>query len=258
VIIATWNINSVRARKERLLAWLEQRRPDVLCLQETKVVDAEFPALDLEKVGYRAVCFGQKTYNGVAILSRHEIAEVSFGLGDGVDDPQCRLLSARIAGVRVVSAYVPNGGEVDSDKYAYKLAWLSRLRAWLGRVSAASEPLALCGDFNVAPRDEDVADPQAWQQSVLCHPTARQALVEVMAWGLGDVFAAKHPEGGVYSWWDYRMLAFPRNQGLRLDLILATACLAARCDEAWIDREARKGKQPSDHAPVLASFGPCP
>lgn len=252
--VATWNINSVRARKERLLTWLSEHQPDVLCLQETKVVDGEFPFADLSRVGYQAIAFGQKTYNGVALVARSGFSSVVRGLDDDCDDPQCRLLSAQVGGVRVITAYVPNGQTLESDKYTYKLAWLERLRRYLVRTAQPHEPLVICGDFNVAPRASDAAHPEAWEDSVLFHASSREALAKVVSWGLVDVVAQKHPDGGVYSWWDYRMLAFPRNDGLRIDLILATAPLAAQCQSAWVDREARKGKQPSDHAPVLAEF----
>jgi len=249
--LASWNVNSVRARQERLCAWLAERQPDVLCLQETKVTDDDFPFTELARRGYVAVAHGQRTYNGVAILAREAPSEVQRGLEDGVDDPQHRLIAARVGGVRVASVYVPNGGEVDSDKYAYKLAWLARLRAWVERTARPDEPLVLAGDFNVAPRPCDVAYPEAWESSVLFHPTARAALEPLFAWGLADVLADKTPEGGVYSWWDYRQLAFPRGDGLRIDLVLATAPVASRCTRAWVDRDARKGKLPSDHAPVI-------
>ena len=253
--LATWNINSIRARKDRLLAWVDQRKPDVLCLQETKVVDAEFPAAELEARGYTSVAHGQKTYNGVALVSRTPLEDVRRGFEDGGDDSQCRLITARTAGVRVASVYVPNGGELGSDKYAFKLAWLARLAGWLARTARPDEPLVLAGDFNVAPRESDVAYPDAWRETVLFHESVRAALGPVLAWGLRDVLAEKIPEGGVYSWWDYRQLAFPRGDGLRIDLVLATAPVAARCERAWVDREARKGKQPSDHAPVLVELG---
>ena len=254
MIIATWNINSLRARKDRLLTWLADKRPDVVCLQETKIVDGEFPTAALLELGYQSVCVGQRTYNGVAVLSRTAIACVQRGLGDGIEDPQARFVDARVAGVRVICVYVPNGATLDSDKYVYKLAWLGRLRAYLAAKASPEEPLVICGDFNVAPSAKDVAHPEDWAESVLFHTSARAALAELCTWGLVDVLADKHPEGGVYSWWDYRMLGFPRNNGLRLDLILATRPLAGRCRAAWVDREARKGKQPSDHAPVLVDL----
>jgi exodeoxyribonuclease-3 len=255
VKVATWNVNSVRARLERVLAWLGANAPDVLCVQELKVPDEEFPAEAFATLGYRAVVHGQRTYNGVAILSRTEATDVRIGLQDGADDAQARLLSARIAGIRVLSAYFPNGGEVGSEKFAYKLAWMERLRSYLLAHASPSEPLLLCGDLNVAPEDRDVARPVEWGDTVLCHPEARAALRRILDWGLADTFRQHHAEAGFYSWWDYRQLGFPKNNGLRIDQILATASLAKRCTAASIDREARKGKQPSDHAPVIAVFG---
>jgi len=254
VKIATWNVNSVRARHERLIAWLDKADPDVLCLQELKVTDDAFDYDAFREVGYHAVVHGQKTYNGVAILCQDLPSAVACGLGDGVDDPQARLVAATIAGVRVISAYVPNGAEVGSDKWAYKLAWLGRLGEYLRRTADASEPLVLCGDFNVAIDDKDIARPDAWADSVLCHQDARAALAGVMHWPLADVVRAHHPDGGVYSWWDYRRGAFGKNDGLRIDHILATAPLAGRCTAAEIDRDERKGLKPSDHAPVIAVF----
>lgn len=251
--IATWNVNSIRARQDRLLAWLQKASPDVVCLQELKVTDQEFPYEAIRVAGYHAAVFGQKTYNGVAILSRSPVEDVRRGL-PGFEDPQARLISAQVAGLRVVCGYFPNGQEVGSEKWAYKLAWIDRLRAWLATEFRPTDPLVLCGDFNIARRETDVAQPEAWGGSVLFHPAARRALEELLAWGLVDVFGQQHPEGGLYSWWDYRMLAFPRNNGLRLDYVVATAPVAAACRGASIDRDERKGKQPSDHAPVIGAF----
>lgn len=250
--LATWNVNSIRARQERLARWLDQNQPDVLCLQELKVVDAEFPRELVEAAGYHAAVFGQKTYNGVAILGRTEPSRVRRGLGD--EDPQARLLAAEVAGVHVVNVYIPNGQTVGSDKWAYKLAWMRRLAEYLDAHYKPSDPVVLCGDFNVARDDLDVARPDNWADSVLCHPDAREQLETIRRWGLIDVFRQMHPEGGLYSWWDYRMLGFAKNNGLRLDHIFATAPLAERCRAAEIDREERKGEKPSDHAPVIAVF----
>jgi exodeoxyribonuclease-3 len=252
--VASWNVNSVRARLERLLRWLAAHQPDVLCLQELKVLEVGFPFDALRAAGYHAAVFGQKTYNGVAILSRQEPHDVERGLGDDVEDPQARLIAARVGGLRVVCAYVPNGGEVGGERWPYKLEWLKRLRAFLERTSRPGEPVVVCGDFNVAPEARDVCDPANWEPTVLFHPEARAALARVTGWGLADTFRLHHPEAGIYSWWDYRMLAFPKNRGLRIDLILANQPLAERCRAASIDRQERKGKQPSDHAPVLAEF----
>jgi exodeoxyribonuclease III len=256
--VASWNVNSVRARSDRLLRWLGAHTPDVLCLQELKVQDADFPFETLRAAGYEAAVHGQKTYNGVAILARTAPAEVERGLGDGGDDAQARLVSARVAGIRVVSVYVPNGQEVGSEKWSYKLDWLRRLRAWLDRRCSPDEPLLLCGDFNVAPEARDVHDPAAWEPTVLFHPEARAALDSVRAWGLADTLRLHRQEDGLYSWWDYRMLAFPRNNGLRIDFVLASAPLARRCSAASIDRDERKGTLPSDHAPVIAEFRDAP
>ncbi len=251
--IATWNVNSIRARLERLLAWLQKVRPDVLCLQELKATDEVFPHDAIREAGYHAAVHGQKTYNGVAILSRVEPCNVNPGL-PGLDDPQARLVSAEIDGVTIFSAYIPNGDTVGSEKYSYKLRWLESLREHLATRFSPDKPLLLCGDFNVTRDDKDVARPAEWGNSVLCHRSVRRAFEPLLEWGLTDVFRQHHPEGGLYSWWDYRRLGFPKNDGLRLDYILATESLAGRCTTAEIDREERKGPKPSDHAPVVAVF----
>ena len=254
--LASWNVNSIRVRGDRLLRWLDAHRPDVMCLQELKATEAQFPLERIRAAGYEGAIFGQKGYNGVAILGRdgYHVEDVRFGLGDADDDSAARLIAARVAGTQVLTVYVPNGQVVGSEKYAYKLEWLRRLRAFLERHHRTSEPLVVCGDFNVAPEPRDVDRPKEWERSVLFHPDVRAALRELMGWGLVDTFRLHHSEGGFYSWWDYRMLSFPKNDGLRLDLILATEPLAGRCTEASIDRDERKGKLASDHAPVLATF----
>jgi exodeoxyribonuclease-3 len=251
--IATWNVNSIRARQERLLAWLQKARPDVLCLQELKVADEAFPYEAIRDAGYRAAVFGQKTYNGVAILSQAEPLKIQRGI-PGFEDPQARLLLAEVKGIWIVSAYVPNGDTVGSEKYRYKLQWFQRLREFLEARFKPTDPLVLCGDFNVARDEKDVARPDAWAGTVLFHPQVREAMEHLLAWGLVDVFRQHHPEGGSYSWWDYRMLGFPKNDGLRIDYVLATAPAAKRCTAAEIDRDERKGEKPSDHAPVLATI----
>ena len=252
--LATWNVNSIRAREARLLRWLEAARPDVVCLQELKVADAAFPTDVLRQAGYFAAVHGQKTYNGVAILSRSEPAEVERGFADGASDEAARLVAARVGPVHVVSVYVPNGQVVGSDKWSYKLDWLSRLRAWLDRTRRPDDLVAVCGDWNVAPEPRDVYDPEAWANTVLFHPQARSALEQVRSWGLVDAFRIHHQEGGQYSWWDYRQLAFPHKRGLRIDHVLLSRPLADRCRAAEIDRNERKGKQPSDHAPVVVEL----
>jgi len=252
--IATWNVNSVRARLERLLAWLQKTQPDIVCLQELKAKEEVFPREAIRAVGYHAAVYGQRTFNGVGILSRIEPIDVVRGMDDGVDDPQARLLAAQVGEVQVLSAYVPNGQVVGSEHYAYKLGWLRRLRACLERRFTSQTPLVLCGDFNVARDERDVANPATWEPTVLYHPTSRAALDELLGWGLVDVLRQHHPEGGLYSWWDYRMLAFPKNDGLRLDYVFATERLASSCTSAEIDRDERKSERPSDHAPVVATF----
>lgn len=250
--IATWNVNSIRSRLDRAVAWLAKQQPDVVCLQELKCTDADFPLEALRDAGYHAAVYGQKTYNGVAVLSRSKPSGIETGVGSG-EDEQARLISVEIEGIRVMSAYVPNGSEVGSEKYAYKLEWLRELRETL-EFYEDDEPLILCGDLNVARFDDEVGNPERWADTVLCHQDARDALERVRAWGFVDVFRKHHPDGGVFSWWDYRAGAFHRNDGLRIDHIFATEGLAAKCSAAEVDRDERKGSKPSDHAPVLAVF----
>lgn len=252
--IATWNVNSIRAREERLLRWLSANEPDVLCLQELKVTEQQFPSEKLKEIGYGAAVYGQKTYNGVAILSKWPIEQLHYGLGDAVDDPQARFLSGCVQGVRILSVYVPNGERVGADKYQYKLAWLERLRGHLQSRHTPDEPLLLGGDLNIAPDEMDVASPEDWLGTVLFNPEMSEAMRALLDWGLKDVFRIHQSGSGLYSWWDYRQLSFQKNQGLRIDHILATQPLAARSIAASIDRAERKGVKPSDHAPVLAEF----
>jgi exodeoxyribonuclease-3 len=249
--IATWNVNSIKARIDRLLAFLARHSPDVLCLQELKLEAAAFPHLELASGGYHAVVNGQKSYNGVAILARTEPSEVALGLGVGEPDPQARAISATVGGVRVLSVYVPNGGSPESEKWSYKLAWLDRLIAHLEGTHTASESLVVCGDLNIAPDDLDVARPEEWADTALCRPEVRERFQKLIALGLVDCVRKHHPEGHLYSWWDYRMLGFPKNNGLRIDHVLATRPVADRCRAAYVDRNERKGKLPSDHAPVI-------
>jgi exodeoxyribonuclease-3 len=268
VKLATWNINSIRAREGRLIAWLTQEQPDVLCLQETKVEDATFPVAPLAAAGYEVVMHGQRSYNGVAICARTAvrptgrssesghgpIEDVVRGLGDDASDDQARLIAATIAGLRVVCVYVPNGEDLTSEKFPYKLGWYRRLRSFLERSASADAQLVVCGDFNVTADDRDVCAPEKWAGKIHCSSEERAALAELKAFGLVDLFRRHHPDGGVYSWWDYRGVAFFKNQGLRIDHILATDRVAARCTSCRIDRDARKGQDASDHAPVIAEL----
>jgi exodeoxyribonuclease-3 len=252
--IATWNVNSVRARLDRLVAFLGRQKPDVVCLQELKVTDAEFPREPLEAAGWKVATHGQKTYNGVAILSREELADVERGMGDGDPDPEARMIAATVRGVRVVSAYVPNGREVGSEKWDYKLRWLGRLQVWAASRVDSSLPAVLCGDFNVAPEDRDAKNPDKWRETVLCHPDVRAAFEALTGLGLVDALRRVRPDDEVFTWWDYRELGFPKNDGLRIDHLLVTPPLAARLLSVTVDRDERKGKLPSDHAPVIADF----
>lgn len=251
--IATWNVNSLRARLPHVLAWLAAAQPDVLALQETKVEDAQFPLGEFQAAGYHAVFAGQKSYNGVAILSK-EPATAVITDPPAWDDPQRRIVAASIGGVRVVNLYVVNGSAVGTDKYAYKLDWLARVSAWLEQELATYPQVVVLGDFNIAPDDRDVHDPQAWEGQILCSAAERAALQQLLALGLEDVFRRFAQPPGSFSWWDYRAAAFRRNHGLRIDLILANAALAARCTACTIDRTPRTWEKPSDHAPVVAEF----
>jgi exodeoxyribonuclease-3 len=253
--IATWNVNSIKARKERLIEWLGRHAPDIVCLQELKLEAKAFPEEEIRAAGYHAALLGQKSYNGVAILSREPATDVRCGIGDIELDAQSRVICARYGELQVICAYVPNGAEVGDPKFAYKLAWLERFAAHLRETCAAERPIALCGDFNIAPEDRDVRNVEEWAASVYCVPEARAAYRKLLdAVAFRDCFRIHHEDGGFYSWWDYRQLGFPKNNGLRIDHVLATAPLAARCTGAAIDREQRKGKLPSDHAPVIAEF----
>ena len=252
--IVSWNINSLRKRQERLLGWLAQTQPDVVCLQETKCTDEQFPAAELRDAGYHSAFHGQKSYNGVAILTKLEPQDVRSALCDEEEDPQARVIAATIAGVRVFSVYAPNGQSVGSPAYEYKLKWYARLEKCLREHEAAAGDLVICGDFNVAPKDEDVHDPELWRGAIMCSDGERAAFERLCATGLVDTLRLHRPETGLFTWWDYRMLSFPKNKGLRIDAVLASKSLAARCTNVGIDREMRKGKEPSDHAPIWAEF----
>ena len=252
--IASWNINSLRKRIDRLLEWLTATSPDIVCLQETKCTDEQFPELALRAAGYHSAFHGQKSYNGVAVLSKTEPRDLRAGLCDEVEDDHARAIAVTIGDVRVFSVYAPNGQAVGSPAYEYKIQWYARLRACLEKIEHRAKNLAVCGDFNVAPRDEDIHDPVLWRGAIMCSDGERAAFQQLCDFGLKDTLRLHHSEAGLFSWWDYRMLAFPKNRGLRIDAILANTSLAARCTDAGIDREMRKGKDPSDHAPVWAEF----
>jgi exodeoxyribonuclease-3 len=253
--IVTWNVNSIRARQERLLSYLQAKSPDVLCLQELKCLEDKFPALELKALGYEAAVFGQKTYNGVAILAKDPITDVVRGIPDDEEDPQSRVIGGTVRGVRIFSVYAPNGQAVDSPAYQYKLTWYGRLRRYLDAHFKPSDKVVVTGDFNVAPEPIDVHDPVLWEGQTLFSLPERAALTELMGFGLKDLFRQHHPnEEKRFSWWDYRMLGFQKNKGLRIDHVLASAPLAEVCRASDIDREERKGTGASDHAPVWADF----
>jgi exodeoxyribonuclease III len=251
--LATWNVNSLKVRLPQVLDWLMANQPDVLCLQETKQQDSDFPQTELQQAGYQAVFSGQKTYNGVAIISKSVATEVARDL-PGFPDAQKRLIAATVGGIRAVCIYVPNGQSVDSDKYRYKLAWLGALQAWLKEELVKHPRLALLGDYNIAPEDRDVYDPQAWAGNVLVSEPERAMFRALEQLGMRDCFRLFEQAEKSYSWWDYRGVAFRRNMGLRIDHILASDALARDCRGCAIDRAPRKLARPSDHAPVVAEF----
>jgi exodeoxyribonuclease-3 len=254
MLVASWNINSLRKRQDRLLQWLELTKPDIVCLQETKCPDDQFPMLTLNAVGYGAVYHGEKSYNGVAILSKQPASDIRATLCDEVVDPQARVISALIGKVRVYSVYAPNGQAVGSPAYQYKLHWYERLRHCLQRPHTSE--LLVCGDFNVASEDIDTHNPQLWRGAIMCSEDERTAFKQLCRVGLHDTLRLHHNEPGMFTWWDYRMLSFQKNRGLRIDAVLASASLAKKCRDSGIDRDPRKGKDPSDHAPIWAEFDP--
>lgn len=253
VKIASWNINSLRKRQDRLFEWLETTKPDIVCLQETKCPDEQFPVLALRAAGYHSAYHGEKSYNGVAILSKKEPHDIRPSLCDEVLDTQARVISATIDQVRVYSIYAPNGQAVGAPAYEYKLDWYRRLRGCLAK--EADVDLAVCGDFNVAPEDIDVHDPELWRGAIMCSERERAAFWELCEIGLVDTLRIHHHDAGLFTWWDYRMLSFPKNRGLRIDAVLAGKSLAQKCIASGIDRDMRKGQDPSDHAPIWAEFG---
>lgn len=251
--IATWNVNSITVRLPQVLEWLTTHSPDILALQETKVQDPSFPVAALLSCGYQASFIGEKSYNGVAILSKTSPRDILTRLPH-FDDPQCRFLSAMIEGYRVVNLYVPNGAQVGSEKYIYKLAWLDAVIAYVEHEQSQGHPLVVLGDFNIAPKDEDVHDPAAWSGQVLVSEKEREKWTQLLSLGLYDAYRLFHQGPGRYSWWDYRMNAFVRNHGLRIDHILINEMLKPACQQVEIDAMPRTFERPSDHAPVMAVF----
>lgn len=260
--IASWNVNSLNVRLPHLLRWLDEAKPDVVALQETKLEDPKFPEDALLELGYRSVFCGQKTYNGVAIVSRLPFASECVTAIPGFDDPQKRVLAATVGSdphspqaLRIVDLYVVNGEAVGSEKFDYKLRWLAAVREWLAQEIAQHPNQVVLGDFNIAPDDRDVHDPRRWHEKILCSTPEREALASLQALGLHDSFRLFEQDGGHYSWWDYRLAAFQRGWGLRIDLVLVSEALRARCTGAGIDLEPRRWERPSDHTPVWVEIG---
>ena len=253
---ASWNVNSLKVRQERVEQWIADISPDVLCMQETKLADEAFPQLTLEAMGYSAAHHGEGRWNGVAMLSRRGLDDVSFGFADGAEpDSEARIMTARCDGITIVTVYVPNGRALDADHYVYKLAWLDRLAAHIRAVAPPGDPLIVAGDFNIAPTDDDVYDPAVFVGATHVSEPERSRLGALIDGGLVDVFRRHHPDAkGVYSWWDYRRGDFHEGRGMRIDLVLASPSVAERSQWCVIDRNARKGSSPSDHAPVVVDF----
>jgi exodeoxyribonuclease-3 len=251
--IATWNVNSLNVRLPHVLEWLASAEPDVLVLQEIKQVSEAFPEASFVEAGYQAIASGQKTYNGVAVISRKPSADQVTDF-PGFEDPQRRILASTIDGVRVINLYVPNGHSVGSEKYEYKLGWLAALKVFLQDQLKTHDKLVVLGDFNIAPEDRDVYDAEKWGDDILCSPLERRALGELLKLGLTDVYRNFEQPEKAFSWWDYRRAGFQRNAGLRIDLILASDTMTAACQASNIDREPRTWERPSDHTPVIAEF----
>lgn len=250
--ICSWNVNSLRKRQNRLFDWLAKTQPDIVGLQETKCRDEQFPALALQAAGYHSAYHGEKSYNGVAILSKIELRDVTPSLCDEVIDSQARVIAATVGSLRVFSIYAPNGQSIGSPAYQYKLHWYHRLRDCIAKEQIAN--IVVCGDFNVAPEDIDVYDPNLWRETIMCSDGERAAFRELCKMGLLDTLRIHHKEGELFSWWDYQMRAFEKNRGLRIDAILASEKLSKKCNASGIDIEMRGGKEPSDHSPVWAEF----
>lgn len=251
--IASWNVNSLKVRLEQVLEWLDHQRPDVLGLQETKLIDDRFPAEPFAELGYHVAFAGQPTYNGVAMIASSALADPITAI-PGFEDEQKRVIAATVDGVRVINLYVVNGKEVGSDKFDYKLRWLKAVDAWIQDELSRHDKLVVMGDFNIAPDDRDVYDPEAWHEKILCSTPERDALKTMLAHGLHDTFRLFDQPGEIYSWWDYRAAMFRRGLGLRIDLVLCSDALKSSCTTSYVDKEPRKHERPSDHAPAVAEF----
>lgn len=251
--IASWNVNSLRVRLPQVLEWLEDNPVDVLALQETKLTDENFPVEEIQQAGYQVQYSGQKTYNGVAVLSKQESIDIVKDIKN-LDDPQRRILAVTVDDIRVLNLYVVNGKEVGSDKYAYKLDWLKKVTAFIKQELKKYPNYVVLGDFNIAPEDADVYDPIAWKGKILCSDKEREALRAITDLGFVDTFRLFDQEDNTFSWWDYRTGGFTRNHGLRIDLILASSALEASCGFSVVDKAPRNNERPSDHAPVIAEF----
>ena len=252
--VATWNVNSIRLRLESMIEWQNRTGTDVLCVQETKVVDADFPLQPLIDAGFHVAFFGQKSYNGVAIISKHKIEDVQKGFLDDDEDQPKRLIAATVKGVRIVNTYIPNGTELWTDKFTFKLDWLQRLRTMFDEQCDLEKDVLLCGDFNVAPDELDVWSVPAWQGKLHFSKPERAAIHHVKQWGFVDAFRQMNGDVQEFSWWNYREGSWQRNQGLRIDHIWVSPALATKCTGCWIDKEPRGGERPSDHTPVVADF----
>jgi exodeoxyribonuclease-3 len=254
VKLATWNVNSLTARMPRVLGWIDEHQPDVMCLQETKQAEAAFPTAEFADLGYESAHHGDGRWNGVALLSRVGLDDRARGFATAEEEYGCRIVAGTCGGVRVHSVYVPNGRTIDHEQYGFKLVWLATLASLLGNTCDPGADVAVCGDFNIAPDDRDVWDPAAFVDATHVSGPERQALQVLLDWGLEDVYRRHHADGGVFSWWDYRAGDFHQGRGMRIDLVLVTRSLAERSTSVVIDRNARKGQKPSDHAPVVVEF----
>ena len=252
--LATWNVNSIRTRLPLILQWLKEHNPDVVCLQETKVEDPLFPVWDLQQAGYESAFFGQKSYNGVAILSKHPIQDVQHGFRNGYDPENARLIAGTVSGVRLVNVYVPQGQNTESDKFKYKLNFFAELIQEIQAENNSDRSFAIMGDFNIAPKAEDVTNPEAMENKVSFHPEEHALLTKLTDLGLSDLFRKFDTRGGQFSWWDFRTMGFERDEGMRIDYILGNSVLTSSCQACIIDKEARGQDRPSDHAPVIGEF----